>query len=248
MESMVAPEEEKRAEPGAEFDAYHQNYTDVVNQALSFTPLSVDYFTAVKAAYIADFVKVNFAGAASLATLDIGCGVGNCHPLLRQKVGGLQGIDVSAASIDVARQRNPEVSYRTYAGGILPYEDESFDLAFTICVMHHVKLGSRQLFLEEMQRVIKPGGWILIFEHNPLNPLTMRVVNNCEFDKDAILLRSSELVSLCREAGLSAVRHSFILNVPAKGHFSRGLDRALSWFPLGAQYFVQAEKLHVNQT
>ena len=123
----------------------------------------------------------------------------------------------------------------------MPYADSSFDLAFTICVLHHVPPVQWPTFVSEMKRVLKPGGLALIFEHNPRNPLTMRAVNNCPFDEDAVLLRSEETEGLMRDAGFQAIESRFILSVPAAGKVLRGLDLVFSKLPFGAQYYVMAK-------
>ena len=51
--------------------------------------------------------------------LDVGCGVGSFHPLLRGMVGRLSGIDVSSASIEQARADNRDVDYRAFDGSEL---------------------------------------------------------------------------------------------------------------------------------
>src|SRR2546430_1899716 len=51
---MAAPID-KRAVP--EFDAYDCNYSDVVNRALAFFRLKVDFFTRAKVEYLLDTVE-----------------------------------------------------------------------------------------------------------------------------------------------------------------------------------------------
>ncbi len=120
------------------FDEYGNSYSQTVNDAVAFTGLSVDFFTQVKAAYLVDLVSENLGDPLRLTILDIGCGVGNFHPLLAPKFGGLTGVDISPASIEVAKTNYSSVHYDVYDGRRLPYEDASFDVAFTICVMYHV--------------------------------------------------------------------------------------------------------------
>jgi ubiquinone/menaquinone biosynthesis C-methylase UbiE len=84
----------------------------------------------------------------------------------------LTGIDVASTVVEEARAANPGVTYHDYDGDRLPYPDQSFDAAYTIAVMHHVPPPQWPAFLQEMRRVVRPGGLIVIFEHNPINPLT----------------------------------------------------------------------------
>lgn len=224
------------------FDEVHDRYTEMVNEAVSFTCLDVDFFTKVKANYLLWLARRALGKTKDLAVLDIGCGVGNFHPLLRSHVRRLDGVDVSADSLERAAAANPEVRYQVYEGTTLPYEEGQFDLVFAICVMHHVPPENWARFSDQMLRVLRPGGMAVVFEHNPLNPLTMRTVNNCPFDEDAVLLKSSQLTGLFREAGFEAITTRFILSVPPAGKVLFGLDRAFSRLPFGAQYYVAGRK------
>ena len=42
----------------------------------------------------------------------------------------------------------------------------------------------------ELKRVLRAGGACVIFEHNPLNPLTVQAVNTCPFDENAVLIKA----------------------------------------------------------
>ncbi len=225
------------------FDTYKHTYSDAVNDAIAFTGLDVDFFTKVKANYIEEIVTRQFPGRKDIRALDVGCGVGNYHRLLAPSFGFLAGVDVSTECIDTARTRNTGVEYKSYDGSTLPYESNSFDIAFTICVMHHVPPLQWRSFTSEIHRVLRTGGLALVFEHNPRNPLTMRAVNQCPFDADAVLLGSGQTCRLLHEAGFGKVTPRFILSLPAKTKLLRTLDRLFSRIPLGAQYYVCAEKI-----
>lgn len=223
----------------SQFDAYAGSYDDAVNRSLAFLGAKVDYFTRVKADYLIDLLDEHFGDAGELSVLDVGCGVGNVHPLLTGRVSALSGCDVSAGCLGQAATRNPGVAYRHYDGGRLPFDDDSFDAAATTCVMHHVPPAQWPAFAAEMKRVVRPGGLAVVFEHNPLNPLTRRVVNNCEFDEDAVLLRQGKTRGLLAGAGFGQVTSRAILSVPSFGRWTRKLDRALGVLPFGAQYFAK---------
>jgi ubiquinone/menaquinone biosynthesis C-methylase UbiE len=226
--------------PKAEFDEFSEAYDAAVNDSIAFSGLKVDYFTRVKADYLVDLIKEHHAKPGEVSVLDVGCGVGNIHKLIEDRVGTITGVDVSEASIKLARERNPGIHYESYAGERLPFADASFDVAFTICVMHHVPPSQWPLFVAEMKRVLRPGGMIAVFEHNPRNPLTQRIVTNCVFDKNAVLLRLEQTSSLIAQAGFKNLLGRFIISVPPSGRFLRAVDSMLGRVPFGAQYFVKA--------
>src|SRR5690349_19254380 len=89
-------------EEPAQFDAYAGSYDDAVNQSLAFTGLQVDYFTRVKTSYLLQLLDSHFGGTGKLRLLDVGCGVGNYHMPIGQRVGALAGVDVSADCLAAA--------------------------------------------------------------------------------------------------------------------------------------------------
>jgi ubiquinone/menaquinone biosynthesis C-methylase UbiE len=126
----------------------------------------------------------------------------------------------------------------TYDGIELPFGDRSFDVVFAVSVFHHVPLGDRSALAHEIHRVLRPAGAFVIFEHNPRNPVTMRVVNNCDFDRDAILLNRRDCETLMASAGFQEIVTRYILTVPAIGAALRAFDRLFSALPIGAQYYT----------
>lgn len=225
-----------------EFDRYNSKYSEAVNAALLVPGMNIDYFTRVKSQYLVDLAREVFGETTALSALDIGCGVGNYHELIKDRFGSVDGCDVSSESIERARTRHPDLAYQSYDGSRLPYRDGMFDVAFTICVMHHVPPPAWTNFVSEMRRVLRKGGLALVFEHNPYNPLTMKVVNRCPFDADAVLLKPKETKHLFEEAGFRDIQVRSILNIPSIGSLTRRIDRILGHLPFGAQYFLSARK------
>jgi ubiquinone/menaquinone biosynthesis C-methylase UbiE len=103
--------------------------------------------------------------------LDVGCGTG----VLAERLAGcgyeMAGVDPSHGMLEVLRARAPHVHATTASGTDLPFEDDSFDLVLAVAVMHHIAdpADVRQT-IEEMVRVARPQGRILIWDHNPRNP------------------------------------------------------------------------------
>lgn len=221
-----------------EFDEYADTYRDEIVKSISFVTKDHEFFTVVKARDLLETAAKNIGPAKGLKLLDVGCGVGETDRFLIPEVGELHGVDMSEESIERAKRDNPAGNYLAYGGRTLPYDDGQFDLAFAICVFHHVPPAQWKSLAAEMRRVVRPGGLVVIYEHNPWNPLTRMVVNRCEFDKDAVLLSRPTARGLLRAAGMSIVGSRDILFVPFGGTLVRAAERAISWIPLGAQYTV----------
>jgi SAM-dependent methyltransferase len=220
----------------AEFDGYQADYDELVERSISFAGRGHDFYLEAKARALLGLARRRLGDPAELAALDVGCGAGLMHPFLTA-IPRLHGVDVSPAQVEAARAAHPQVEYAVASGTRLPYGDGSFDLAFAVCVVHHVPVEERAAFAAELRRVTRPGGLVVVFEHNPLNPLTRLAVSRCEFDEDAVLLRRGETARRLRIAGAEPVESRFILFTPWR---LPAVERALRAVPLGAQYYVAA--------
>jgi SAM-dependent methyltransferase len=224
----------------AKFDRYQSTYSDAVNRSISFAGAHVDFFTQLKADDIAALVRRRLGRKDEVSALDFGCGSGLTDALVAPRVGRLTGVDVSAALIESARTANPGVDYIHYDRERLPFEDGTFDLAFAICVFHHIDPPDRAAVTAELARVLRPGGLVAIYEHNPLNPLTRLAVSRCEFDDGVELLPRSETKGMLRAAGLAPVEWRYVAFFPWRGRAFRAVERVLARLPFGAQYVVAA--------
>ena len=94
----------------------------------------------------------------------------------------------------------------------------------------------------EGQPITRAGGLIAIFEHNPLNPLTVHAVNTCPFDENARLIFARSLTRRLSAAGWTSPRIQYNLFFPRALAQLRPLEAGLGWLPLGAQYVAFARK------
>lgn len=222
------------------FDEYSESYDDVMKKSIGFMGRKHDYYTEAKVEHLLSNLKKLYGDTQPLRVLDVGCGVGSTDKFLSPCIGDLCGVDVSPESIERARYENPQVAYEAYDGTTLPFEDEAFDAAFLICVMHHVLPEEHIQLLSEVRRVVRPGGAIFVFEHNPFHPLTRLVVARCEFDRDAQLLSRRTAEDTVQLAGFSLLDSQYILYLPFKLRILRGTDSMRRKLPFGTQYFVSA--------
>lgn len=223
----------------SDFDPYAGRYEGLVDRSISFSGQEQEFFIEAKARHLLDLVRRGLGDPGSVRALDVGCGAGLMERYL-DALGSLTGVDPSEQMIEAARKDNPRVDYRVADGTSLPFEDGSFDLAFTVCVLHHVPPEQRPAFVAELARVTRPRGVAVVMEHNPFNPLTRLAVARCEFDEDAILLRRREARGRLRAAGLRTIEERYIVFFPWRSRLLRRVERALAPVPLGAQYYVAA--------
>jgi len=227
---------------GTDFGNYKDRYKEEVQRAVSFVGQNVDFFTEVKARCLGRICKRYLGPPSCLHALDVGCGVGLTDCFLAGIFGELHGVDINEGVIEKAVLTNPSVYYQVYDGKRLPFADRSMDVIFTICVMHHIAPADWLEMVHEFRRVTRKDGLVIVFEHNPFNPLTRRVVSNCEFDADAVLLKQSAVKRLMQDSGIQVIEGSYILFLPFRGTIFSGLDQILKWLPLGAQYYVVGRK------
>ncbi|MBI2362192.1 MAG: class I SAM-dependent methyltransferase [Elusimicrobia bacterium] len=223
-----------------DFETFKDDYKQTLDRSTAFVGQDGDFFARRKAELLLGLAARRLGPPQGLKALDLGSGLGLTDRFLSPLMPGLCGVDVAPGVVAAAAKANPRVAYSVYDGASLPYPDAAFDLVFTVCVAHHVPPAGRAAFFAEMRRVTRPGGLDVVFEHNPYNPLTRRVVGNCPFDADAVLLEPRESRERLRSAGLTPVEQRYFLFFPWEGALTGWLEGRLGWLPLGAQYFVAA--------
>lgn len=221
-----------------DFDNYTENYNQLLREGTNFFSESEIYF----AKYKVDILRREI----SLATgrlLEYGCGIGRNIPFLQEAFpdATIVGSDISAASLEIARKENPGNDFFVEQADKI--ESEPYDVIFIAGVLHHVPLGDRSAVLKTVFRRLSSGGVVIIFEHNPYNPVTRKIVNTCPYDRDAKLLAPSKLKKLLLEAGFSVQRSAYCLFVPPSFSALLPIESRLGWLPLGGQYWVKAGRV-----
>ena len=221
-----------------DFDFYADTYDAELRKATAFAGKDPAVFTEAKASALIRLARAHLSDPTAAAALDVGCGIGNIHAALEPHFAALHGIDISLRALDVARSTHPRVEYRAYEGLEFPFEAGTFDFVFAICVLHHVSPKEWRRFVGEMARVARPGGVVVVVEHNRLNPLTRLVTLRCPFDEGITLVPRRRAQRLLADAGLHEVASDFILFSPWRGAKIEQVERRLRRMPLGAQYMT----------
>lgn len=97
--------------------------------------------------------------------LDVGCGTGTFLQLAHAKFprAELVGVDASEDMLAEARKVKGNAFQLEYADAAhLPFGAHSFDAAVSILTFHHMPRGVKIRAIQELSRVLKPGGTLVI--------------------------------------------------------------------------------------
>lgn len=104
--------------------------------------------------------------------LDIGTGTGDFLTTLKKVFPEVKitGVDPNSESLNAASEKYPEIVFQKMGAEKLKFPDNTFDVASISMALHH--LPDIEKAFSEMQRVVKPGGWIIVSElfSDNLNP------------------------------------------------------------------------------
>lgn len=226
-----------------DFDEFAKDYRSIHDKSVEISGADSDYFSEYKILEVLKYEKAKN----SMKILDFGCGDGNSSKYFSKYFNNSEiiGIDVSEQSIKEANQKKiKNAGFQSFNGKTIPFEDNQFDVIFTSMVFHHIEHNLHDSILNEIRRVLKPGGRFYNFEHNPNNPLTRKVVRECPFDEDAVLLKPSYHKMITIKSGLNLKNINFTLFLPRHKLLKPllGLEKFLTWCPIGAQYYIRSIK------
>lgn len=216
------------------FDAYAKDYAALVADSVAASGEAPDYF----ARYKLDCLR-RLCLPTEQPLLDYGCGIGLLTAHLAAAFDAVHGYDPSQRSIERARRLVPDAVFHHRLRDV---PKGYFGSAVLSGVLHHIRPDARVQTLSKVYACLGASGRLVIFEHNPYNPLTRRVVDRCPFDDDAVLLPARELRALVTAAGFDCIQLDYIVFFPRPLRCLRPLEPKLSWCGLGAQTMTVALK------
>ncbi len=227
--------------PDPLFDGYAKEYDAALKHGISVSGESKEYFANGRCQWLAQ--RLDQIGERPENIMDFGCGTGTAAPYLLElsAAKSLLGVDVSSASIEIARQQFGS----TRARFLTLKENEPdgrVDLAYCNGVFHHIPISERAGAVNYVYRSLRPGGVFAFWENNPWNPGTRIVMSRIPFDRDAITLTPPEARRLLRENGFEILKTDFLFLFPNALRWLRFLEKYLAPAPCGAQYMVLCRK------
>jgi len=217
---------------GINFDDFSENYDSLLEDQLALYG-DVDNFGKSKVRLMRNMLR---HGEEPKKIMDFGCGTGRNLPYLQAFFPKAQlfAFDISKKSLDTAVRNNMNIT--AIREEEIDSHENAFDAIFISGVFHHVEPESRDGVIQRIRRLLSDNGRIFVFEHNPYNPVTCRIVKDCAFDRDAILITKRDLANIFAHNQLYLVRSSYTLFVPPKFSGVNFIESFLHWLPLGGQY------------
>ncbi len=163
------------------------------------------------------------------AILDFGCGCGR----VTRSFANLDGVDVhgcdyNARLIDWCAKSLSFATFNTnQLTPPLPYPDGKFDLAYALSVFTHWGQDYQFAWIDEMRRVIKPGGHLLMTTHGESYRPTLSDEERAAFDADELVVRRAHLAgkNICT---------TFYTERYVRAHLTRGCQ-VVDFVPQGAK-------------
>lgn len=218
------------------FDSHASNYEQALSDSLGIFGETSSYFAQYKLNILTEYIDQHEVKS----VLDYGSGIGSSIPFISEKFPDSEvwATDLSIKSLEILKSRYPLTQISETSA--LP--KRYFDLIFVSCVIHHVPVSDRLEIMHQLFNYLSPNGRLCIFEHNPYNPITRRIVSNCEFDDGVVLIVNSSLKKLTLNASPNCkIKSGYCLFFPAFLTKLLRLERFLRWLPLGGQHFVIAQ-------
>ncbi len=114
---------------------------------------------------------VNAARLTGKRALEVGLGYGSLSQEIAEAGGNYIGLDIAAGPVAMVnhRLRQQGLPGQAVQGSVLecPFPDQSFDVAVAIGSLHHT--GNLALALDELRRVLVPGGTLIFMVYNALS-------------------------------------------------------------------------------
>ncbi len=100
--------------------------------------------------------------------LEIGCGTGLFTGMVYdQTKANIVATDLVDDLLDIAKKKYPQIHFKTEDAMNLSFEANSFEGVYGSSILHHLNFETS---LDEILRVLKPGGKMIFAEPNMINP------------------------------------------------------------------------------
>ena len=146
------------------------------------------------------------------------------YPLLAKFSSRVDGVDIAATAVEAAARRYPELKTRQADLRDLPFEDQAFDCVVSNSTLDHFhERADIHRAVQELYRVTRPGGHLVITMDNVQNPLVwlrnhlpqpwLQELGLVPYFVGRSLTRSG-LVDTLEQAGLDIIECDAVMHCP----------------------------------
>lgn len=137
---------------------------------------------------------------------EIGCGPGQISRYLQDRGVGMFGIDLSEEMIKCAQRINPDISFRK--GNMLALDLPDASVASIVCfyAIIHLRRDDTAHALKEMNRVLEPGGLLLLSFHGGKGELHRDQWYEKPVSIDVTLFAPEEMTNYLNSSGFDVVK------------------------------------------
>jgi demethylmenaquinone methyltransferase/2-methoxy-6-polyprenyl-1,4-benzoquinol methylase len=138
-----------------------------------------DSVTAVSSLSVGGVARLRGLGLEALSyrlkpnaeILDLCCGSGEAAAPWIDAGYAVTGLDISPRALDLATQRHPLMQQVEGLAEEPPLKDQSFDAIQLSVALHEFPRAEREQVLSSALRLLKPGGWLVVVDLHPADPL-----------------------------------------------------------------------------
>lgn len=227
----------------AEFDTFAQNYRTIHNKNIALTGEKSDFFSLLKVQKVKEWLP-HFLKKEPEHILDFGCGDGFITQQLAKayKKSTVIGVDPSPDIIKEAQKNYPETTFYVSSKELDAIKNQKFDFIVASGVFHHIPFNEHAYYIKQIVSLLKPGGVIILFELNPLNPGTRYFFNTCPFDVDAQMLYPWYAKKLFKSYTDIKTALKYYAFFPKQLSFLRPIEPHFEWLPCSGLYACIAKK------
>lgn len=114
---------------------------------------------------VRDLCSTVNAGGLFASACDVGCGFGRLTPVLTEFAAQVVGFEREPGLLRIAQSLQPSIDFRPVERlHHLPADSASFDLGLVFTVLQHVPEPDVCDVIGELQRIVRPGGYLLLCE------------------------------------------------------------------------------------
>lgn len=126
---------------------------------------------------VRDYVSKESTVLQQMHVLDWGCGCGRVARWLTNVFPNLSGVDIDADNVAWCAQHYPQTGLwkSCRLTPPIPFPDQQFDLIYGVSIFTHIAESAQVLWLQELKRLLRPGGVAIVSIHGPSSAARFRV-------------------------------------------------------------------------